>query len=197
MHRNIVKFISVLLPLTFIGCTSKEYEADYSYQPPIITKDGWKASSLIEQNIEIAPIVEMVEKVRAGHYVGISSIVLARRGILVLDEYFGVGERDTIHTTRSASKALTSAMVGIAIDHKLIASVDEPLLSFFPEYKEKISHWDEAKDGITLSHILSMTSGVKGNEDAMYPTDDWTQFYFEQPLTHKPGEHFSQPMGSD
>jgi hypothetical protein len=191
MYRKIIQFIPVFLLLILGGCTSKDDEAGYSYQPPPITKDGWKTSSLAEQNIELAPIIEMVEQVRSGHYGGISSVVLARRGALVLDEYFGSGERDTIHTTRSASKAITSALVGIAIDHKFVASVDEPLLSFFPEYKGKINHWDEAKNEITLSHILSMTSGVRGNEDAMYPTDDWTQFYFDQPLANKPGEKFS------
>jgi CubicO group peptidase (beta-lactamase class C family) len=36
-----------------------------------------------------------------------------------------------------------------------------------------------------------MTSGVKGNEDAMYPTDDWTKFYLDQPLASQPGEKFS------
>jgi len=177
--------------LIFAGCTPKVDETVYSYQPPPITKDGWATSSLAEQNIELAPIIEMVEQVRSGHYVGISSVVLARRGSLILDEYFGLGERDTIHTTRSASKAITSALVGIAIDHKFVASVDEPLLPFFPEYKGKISHWDEAKNEITLSHILSMTSGIRGNEDAMYPTDDWTQFYLDQPLANKPGKKFS------
>jgi CubicO group peptidase (beta-lactamase class C family) len=191
MYRKMLQIMSTLLLLILAGCTSKVDEDGYSYRLPPITKDGWEISSLVEQNIELAPIVEMVEQVRSGHYVGISSVVLARRGYLVLDEYFGLGERDTIHTTRSASKAITSALVGIAIDHKFVVSVDEPLLSFFPEYKAKINHWDEAKNEITLSHILSMTSGVRGNEDAMYPTDDWTQFYFDQPLANKPGEKFS------
>ena len=36
-----------------------------------------------------------------------------------------------------------------------------------------------------------MTSGVKGNEDAMYPTDDWIKFYLDQPLRNTPGERFS------
>ena len=191
MHKKVLQFMLAFSLLILAGCTPKVDDAGYSYQPPPITKDGWETSSLVEQNFELAPIVEMVEQVRSGHYVGISSVVLARRGYLVLDEYFGLGERDTIHTTRSASKAITSALIGIAIDHKFVASVDEPLLPFFPEYKGKISHWDEAKNKITLSHFLSMTSGVSGNEDAMYPTEDWTQFYFDQPLANKPGETFS------
>jgi CubicO group peptidase (beta-lactamase class C family) len=36
-----------------------------------------------------------------------------------------------------------------------------------------------------------MTSGVRGNEDAMYPTDDWIKFYLDQPLAAAPGETFS------
>jgi CubicO group peptidase (beta-lactamase class C family) len=191
MHNQVLQFMLAFFLLILTGCTPKVDDAGYSYQPPPITKDGWGTSSLAEQNIELAPIVEMVEQVRSGQYVGISSVVLARRGSLVLDEYFELGERDTIHTTRSASKTITSALIGIAIDHKFVASVDEPLLSFFPEYKGKISNWDEAKNEITLAHVLSMTSGVRGNEDAMYPTEDWTQFYFDQPLANKPGEKFS------
>lgn len=144
MYKKSLELMAAFLFLILASCTSKVDEA-YSYQPPPINKDGWETSSLGEQNIDPAPIVEMVEQIRSGHYVGISSVVLARRGYLVLDEYFGVGERDTIHTTRSASKAITSALIGIAIDHKFVASVDEPLLPYFPEYKGKIKNWDEAK----------------------------------------------------
>jgi len=191
MHRKIFQFIQILSLLILMGCTPKVDEANYTYQIPVLTKDGWETSSLAEKNIEPSPIVKMIELIKSGHYVGISSVVLARRGSLVLDEYFGEGERDTIHTTRSASKAITSALVGIAIDQKFIATVNAPLLPFFPEYKGKISNWDERKADIKLAHILSMTSGVQGNEDEMYPTSDWIKFYLDQPLENRPGEEFS------
>ncbi|MGB3799580.1 MAG: serine hydrolase [Lewinella sp.] len=44
---------------------------------------------------------------------------------------------------------------------------------------------------ITLKHLLSMTSGVEEDENAMYPTDDCIKFYLDQPLVADPGETFS------
>ncbi|GAB3039561.1 hypothetical protein GCM10027098_42410 [Bowmanella dokdonensis] len=133
----------------------------------------------------------MLARVRAGEYQGITSILLAHRGSLVFEEYFGDLERDSLHTTRSASKAITSALVGIAIDQGYIESVHVPILPYFPEYEGEIKNWDERKRDIRIGHVLSMTSGVRGNEDAMYPTNDWIKFYLDQPLVAAPGELFS------
>jgi CubicO group peptidase (beta-lactamase class C family) len=191
MSRSTLHAVQIILLFILVGCTPKLDEASYNYQTPTMTKDDWEVSSLVEQNIEPSPIIQMVRQIKSGQYDGVSSVVLARRGTLVLDEYFGEGSRETIHTTRSASKAITSALVGIAIDQGFVASVNVPLLPYFPEYKDKIDNWDDRKADINLAHILSMTSGVKGNEDAMYPTDDWIKFYLDQPLANIPGEKFS------
>lgn len=173
------------------GDTSPNTTAAVPYRVPERTDDGWQIASLAEQNIVPAPILEMIEGIRAGEYTGISSVLLVRGGFLVLEEYFGEDDRDRLHTMRSAAKAITSALVGIAIDKGFIESVDEPLLPYFPEYQGEIANWDERKRDITLAHVLSMTSGVRGNEDAMYPTDDWIKFYLDQPLAAAPGETFS------
>ncbi|MEX0722644.1 MAG: serine hydrolase [Gracilimonas sp.] len=162
-----------------------------TYRVPEQTGDGWKTASVTDQGIDQAPLVEMLEHVRKGKYTGISSILLARRGSLVLEEYFGAFGRDSLHTTRSAAKAITSALAGIAIDQGYIESVHNPILPYFPEYDGEIENWDERKRDITIHHVLSMTSGIRGNEDAMYPTDDWIKFYFDQTLATAPGEDFS------
>ncbi len=153
--------------------------------------DGWRTASPVDQDIDPAPILEMLNRTRAGEYEGVSSVLLARRGVLVFEEYFDGSSRESLHSTRSASKAITSALVGIAIDQGYIESVDAPLLPFFPEYSDEIENRDERKQDISLAHVLSMTSGVRGNEDAMYPTDDWIKFYLDQPLAAAPGEMFS------
>jgi CubicO group peptidase (beta-lactamase class C family) len=73
-----------------------------------------------------------------------------------------VFDATTKHDMRSVSKSITSLLVGIAIDHRLIASADEPVLKFFPEYSAvKTAGWDS----ITLRHLLTMSSGIKWDEN--------------------------------
>lgn len=175
-----------------IACSPKQPQgAPQGVGAPDITDDGWETASLVAQDINAEPIIDMIARLDAGEYAGVSSVLLARGGKLVLEAYFDDWERDELHSTRSASKAVTSALVGIAIDQGFIDSVDTPLLPYFPEYDGQIANWDARKRDITLAHLLSMTSGVRGNEDAMYPEEDWIKFYLDQPLVADPGSTFS------
>jgi len=62
---------------------------------------------------------------------------------------------------RSVSKSVISLLVGIAIDRKLIAGADEPVVKFFPDYSAvKSPGWDN----ITLRHLLTMSSGMQWDE---------------------------------
>lgn len=175
----------------YLECLVAGIGVGSSYQTPEQLDDGWRVASLTQQWIDTLPILETLDRIRRGEFTGISSVLLTRDGILVLEEHFGAYGRDSLHNMRSASKAITSALVGIAIDRGFIQSVDVPLLPYFPEYEDGIENWDDRKRNVTLKHLLSMTSGVRGNEDAMYPTDDWIKFYLDQPLAASPGETFS------
>ena len=189
--------IALLLVLTGTSACASLIQAQstgervVTYHIPEQTGDGWQTASVTDQGIDQARLVDMLEQVHSGKYTGISSILLARSGSLVLEEYFGGFGRDSLHTTRSAAKAITSALAGIAIDQGYIESVYVPILPYFPEYEGEIENWDARKRDITIDHVLSMTSGIRGNEDAMYPTDDWIKFYFDQSLAAAPGEAFS------
>ncbi|MED5550369.1 MAG: serine hydrolase [Pseudomonadota bacterium] len=159
--------------------------------PALAREDGWQTATPQAHGLDPAPLDAMVAEIRSEADIGISAVLLVHRGELVHETYFGEWGPDDLHNMRSASKTVTSALVGIAIDHGFIPSAEATVLDYFPEYEGEIANWDEAKRDITLAHILTMTSGVRGNEDAMYPTDDWIKFYFDQPLAHPPGEVFS------
>lgn len=179
-----------LITLSFVlaACASDEHPTQRTVK---IADDGWQTATLasVTNSPELAE--QMLKAIEAGEYTGISAIVLAHQGKLIVEEYFGDFGKDDLHSTRSASKAITSALVGIAIDKGFLSGSDLSALSFFPEYDGKIENWDDQKSDVTIHHLLSMTSGVRGNEDAMYPTDDWIKFYFDQPLVADPGQKFS------
>ena len=70
---------------------------------------------------------------------------------------------DTLNDMKSVSKSVTSLAVGIAIDRGLIKGVDEPIFSFFPDLADLRT---PEKDGMLLSHALTMTLELRNYGDA-------------------------------
>jgi CubicO group peptidase (beta-lactamase class C family) len=71
----------------------------------------------------------------------------------------------TKHDLRSITKSVTSLILGIAIAKGQIAGIDQPVLPLFPEYADLRS---PVKDKITLRHLLTMSQGLKWDEDLPY-----------------------------
>jgi CubicO group peptidase (beta-lactamase class C family) len=196
-RKAIVPILLQLTMLMLASCGSVHPVASYdslvdeATAPPEQTGDGWSTARLADHAIADAPIESMLRALDQNHSHGISSILIARDGDLVFEKYFGSQTRDEIHNTSSAAKSITSALVGIAIDKGFIASEEQRVLPYFPEYTGRIANWDPRKDNIRIADILSMTSGMKCDEDAMYETDDWVKFYLDQPMVQAPSNVFS------
>ena len=62
----------------------------------------------------------MEAAVRAGEFKKIGSVLVARHGKLVFEDYFD-GDAGTLRDTRSATKSITDVLVGIAIDEKKLS----------------------------------------------------------------------------
>jgi CubicO group peptidase (beta-lactamase class C family) len=92
----------------------------YVYQPPPALADGWRTGTLDEVGISRAGIEafiqELVEQpIDSAHAPQVEGVLIARRGKLVLEEYFHGERRDHPHDTRSAAKSLTAVLVGAVI----------------------------------------------------------------------------------
>ncbi len=73
-------------------------------------------------------------------------------------------------TSFSVAKSFTSTLFGAALKDGFIKSIDEPVTDIIPEFK------GSAYDGVTLKHILTMSSGVRWNENYADPNSDVGQF---------------------
>lgn len=99
-------------------------------------------------------------------------------GLLVLQdgkirlERYGLGLTDSGHwTSQSVAKSVTSTLVGAALKDGYIKSVDEFLTKYIPDLK------GSAYDSVRIRHLLTMTTGVKWNENYTDPNSDIAKFY--------------------
>lgn len=157
---------------------------------PSSIDDGWEIASPDSVGMDGAQLCTTAARLEQ-QATAVHSVVVIRHGKLVFEQYFPGydqpwGQTDgqyeftatTKHDMRSATKSVTSLLVGIAIDRKLIAGVDEPVLKFLPDYAAvKQAGWDT----IRLRHLLTMSSGIKWDEARSWtdPKNDEPHLGFE------------------
>jgi CubicO group peptidase (beta-lactamase class C family) len=140
---------------------------------PSALDDGWTIATPESVDLDGARLCAIAARLKETE-ANVHAVVIVRHGKLVFEQYFpGPDERwdvagqfdhdaTTRHDMRSASKSVISLLVGITIDRKLIASVDEPVVKSYPEYAAvKSPGWDQ----VTLRHLLTMSSGMQWNEN--------------------------------
>lgn len=191
----------VVLAVGLMSCGEPPWET-YVYTIPTATGDGWATGSADSVGLDPAPLEAAVNAVGTGAYAKVDGIVVVRRGTLVLEAYFDDFERDTLHDLRSATKSMTSALVGIAIDQGRLALDDRVLPRLGGE--ARFRNVDDRKRAITVEHLLTMTPGLAcddwdgsspGNEGKMYEERDWLKFIFDQPMLADPGTRWAYCSG--
>ena len=111
-----------------------------------------------------------------------------------------------MHTMQSVTKTVTSVIFGVAINRgDFKAGLNTPVLKFFDV--SKVKNVDDRKWRITLKHVLTMTTGLRWNEEVPYDdprsdsslmeaTDDWVQYAIDKPMAEEPGKVFNYNSGA-
>ncbi len=170
----------------------------YVEQAPEQLNDGWVTVKPSSMNIDSHKIQEMISAVDEGALALTHSVLVARQGKLVVEEYFYGFDRETLHDMRSASKTLASTLIGLAIQENQIEDVQAKALSFFPNYRN-YANWDLRKAQITVRDLLTMSSGLDANDydsrsvasESAYQSQtaqpDWVKFALDAPMINDPG----------
>lgn len=123
-------------------------------------------------------------------YGAITSVVVSRGGEIVAEKYLE-GDATSLRNTRSCTKTVASMLTGIASERGLISGVDTPLVQLLGVEVD-----DPRKTAITVRDVLTMTScldcndwddGSPGNEELMYPQEDWVAFALGLPVRENHG----------
>src|SRR5438270_5873852 len=89
----------------------------YVYRMPPDTRDGWQVARARDVGMDEAVLARAVQRIQdidpaSARAWLIHSMLVARHGKLVLDEYFYGYGRDEPHDTRSASKTFSAVILG-------------------------------------------------------------------------------------
>jgi CubicO group peptidase (beta-lactamase class C family) len=125
------------------------------------------------------------------------SLLVRRRGELVLERYYSGARATRPANIKSAAKSLISALVGIAIDRRLIPGVETPIVTWFPELKKDR---DPEKQRITIEDLLTMRSGLESTSNRNYGawvhSRNWVQHALARPLINAPGTQMQYSTGN-
>lgn len=101
----------------------------------------------------------------------LAGVLVLQNGVIRAEAYGLRASRKTRWTSFSATKSITSTLVGAAIRDGSIHSIEDPVTVYIPELH------GSAYEGVTVRQLLTMTSGVRWVEDYTAPDSDNVRLY--------------------
>lgn len=119
----------------------------------------------------------------------VAGLIVLQDGKVRLERYArGYGPQGR-WTSFSVAKSFTATLVGAAIRDGFIRSVDEPVTKYIPELA------GSGYDGVTIAQLLTMTSGVRWNEDYTDAKSDVARMFLEPvPVGADPTVHYMKNL---
>jgi CubicO group peptidase (beta-lactamase class C family) len=154
----------------------------------------WPTAAPAVEGFSPAKLDAMSAAIKAGQFQRITSVLIARHGKLVFEAYYDEGKSDggaeARRNTRSVTKTVTAMLAGAAIDRGLLPGVSAPIKPYLKD-RPPAANPDPRKDRVTVEDLLTMSSIAecdddneysRGNEERMYPIEDWVGFYLDLPV---------------
>ncbi|MBP2026147.1 serine hydrolase domain-containing protein [Peptoniphilus stercorisuis] len=143
-------------------------------------KEDWEKKNCKDLKIN-EEVLNDLDKIIPLEYTNTEGIIIVKNGYIAYEKYFKDIDINTKVNVASITKSIISALIGIAIEKNMIKSVDEKVISFFPEYKFKKN---KNRDEITIKHLLTMTtpfpfSSFNEPMNKMRRSKDWVKYSLE------------------
>ena len=95
-----------------------------------IDNDGWTVN--LDSEFEMVDEFDLMLKNIDDYEYPANSVLVVNQGTIVREKYYNDFTYRTEFNTYSVTKSFTSTLIGIAIDQGIIGSVNDPIVSYFP-----------------------------------------------------------------
>ena len=127
----------------------------------------------------------------------LKSLLVSWRGGVILEHHARGVRPNAPANVKSVSKSVISALVGIAIERRLIKSVQEPASAYLPELRRDR---DPRKRAITIEDLLTMRSGLESTSGEHYGqwvrSRNWVRHVLTRPMVSEPGTTMEYSTGT-
>ncbi len=110
----------------------------------------------------------------------VASLLVLKSGRISLEHHDFGNDETTRWLSMSMAKSVSTILVGAALHDGSIRSVDEPLTAYLPELR------GTAYEGVSIRHLLQMTSGVRWDDAHTDPRSERRQM-LELQIRQEPG----------
>jgi CubicO group peptidase (beta-lactamase class C family) len=164
------------------------------YQTKPLGGIEWSQGKPTESGIETAALESLYLEMAQEPHRDIKGIVIVRSGRLASEHYFNGDSVDTLHDIRSATKSITSLLMGISIQKGLVHSVNDSIALYLPSLP------NNGKEKITIKDLLNMRSGLDandedpstpGDEDNLDKSSDWMHTVYTVRMKGVPGSNYN------
>ncbi|CAJ0686794.1 serine hydrolase domain-containing protein [Ralstonia holmesii] len=209
-----LRSIGIALALVCAACGARAAPCE----SPAQLNDGWQTEAdPAAAGFEAGRLCAVLRNFAEAD-INFHSLLVVRHGRLVAEVYHtGKDERvkdlfrttrtfdaSTLHDIRSVSKSVTSLLWGIAQGQGKMPPLETPALSLFPGLADLNR---DGREAITLSQMLSMSSGLAWNEwraTSLFNNDEFGLFWhtsqahyvFDRPMAAPAGTQFNYNGGN-
>lgn len=162
------------------------------------SKADWKIGGFGTTNsTSILQLPELERRISKDSLPNTHAVLVSKNGRLIYEKYFDGYTENIPHDMRSASKSISSAIVGIALDKALFKSVNQSIFDFLA-HKYQVQK-DSLKSKITIQSLLTMSSGLDAidygsnanpkspaTEENFQRTKDWISSIFSAAMINQP-----------
>ncbi|WP_289645380.1 serine hydrolase domain-containing protein [Maribacter aestuarii] len=160
------------------------------------SKTDWEIGGFHNENkTSILNLKEIEELISKDSLPNTHSVLISKKGKVVYENYFDGYNANIPHDMRSASKSISSAIVGIIKDKSLFSSVEQSIFDFLPAKYQTLK--DSLKEEIDIQSLLTMSSGLdaddytsvrksSASENNYQPTRDWVETVLKARMINEP-----------
>ena len=102
----------------------------YVLMKPEERNDGLKVGSPTDARINTSLLDSLSYNIMREQFPNIHSLLIARNGLLIYEDYFYGWKADDLWLIQSATKSFTSALTGIALSKNEIKNLGEPICNY-------------------------------------------------------------------